>query len=123
MASDLETVKHNPKHIRAQKDGKAPLEFLITSVLEGDAHVHKGGAEKYGVRNWRKDEILASTYEGAMLRHLKAWIEGEDLDPDSGYNHLYHLRACCAVVLDGQAHGKLIDDRDRCESKDPDANP
>ena len=85
--------KENPKHIRAMKDGKAPLEYLVWSVLEGEAHVLQGGAEKYGIRNWRKDKIKASTYEGAMLRHLKAWAEGEDNDPDSGFSHLQHLRA------------------------------
>jgi hypothetical protein len=111
--------KQNPKHIRAQKDGKAPLEYLVYSVLEGDARVHKSGADKYGVRNWRRDKILTSTYEGAILRHFKAWAEGEDIDPDSGEPHLLHIRACCAIVLDAQEHGTLIDDRDRCESKEP----
>ncbi len=109
----------NPKHIRAQKDGKMRLEYLPVSQWENDAAVHQHGGEKYGLRNWRIDSILASTYVGAMLRHLKAWIEGEDIDPDSGKPHLTHLRACCAVVLDGAAYGKLIDDRLLCESKDP----
>lgn len=118
MAIHKNIIRENPKHIRAQKDGKAPLEYLVYSVLEGDAHVHKGGADKYGVRNWLKDHIRASTYEGAMLRHLKAWAEGEDVDPDSGWSHLYHVRACCAILLDSEKHGTLIDDRQRCESID-----
>lgn len=109
----------NPKHIRALKDGKVPYEYLVLSVLEDDAHVHKGGGDKYGIRNWTIDNILASTYIGAMFRHYKAWCEGEDLDPESGRPHLTHLRACCAVVMDGQKHGKLIDDRLKAESKDP----
>ena len=115
---DVEEAKLNPKLIRAMKEGKAPLEYLVTSVLAGDARVHKTGGDKYGIFNWRQDEILASTYKGAMLRHLLAWCEGEDLDPESGENHLYHLRACCAVVLDSQMQDTLIDDRLRTESKD-----
>jgi hypothetical protein len=107
----------NPKHIQAQKDGKLPLEHLVVTMFPLDAAVHKHGADKYGVKNWRIDKILASTYEGAMLRHLTAWITGEDTDPDSGQPHLTHLRACCAVVLDAQMHGTLIDDRGRMESK------
>ena len=99
------------------KDGKIPFEYLVLSVLEGDAQVHKGGGDKYGKNNWTIDEILASTYVGAMFRHLIAWAKGINIDPDSGYNHLYHLRACCAVVLDGDKHGKLIDDRLFAESK------
>lgn len=111
-------TKHNPKHIQAQKDGKVPLEYLVTTMFPLDAAVHKHGADKYGVRNWRIDKILASTYEGAMMRHLLAWMGGEDIDPDSGKPHLTHLRACCAVVLDAQMHDTLIDDRGRAETKD-----
>jgi len=110
--------KQNPKLIRALKDGKAPLEYLVTTVWPGDARVHESGALKYGRDNWREDRILASTYKGAMLRHLKAWAEGEDVDPDSGESHLYHIRACCAIVLDSEMHDTLIDDRLRTESKD-----
>ena len=110
--------KQNPKLIRALKDGKDPLEYLVTSVWPGDARVHKSGGDKYGKFNWRQDKILASTYKAAMLRHLKGWIEGEDADPDTGESHLYHLRACAAIVLDSEMHGTLIDDRGLIESKD-----
>jgi len=110
-------IKENPKHVQAQKDGKVPFEYLVLSVLEDDAHVHKGGGNKYGIRNWTIDEIRASTYKGAMFRHLIAWCEGEDLDPESGKSHLTHLRACCAVVMDADKHGKLIDDRLFAETK------
>lgn len=114
----LHKTKMNPKYIQAQKDGKVRMECLVTSVLASEARVLAHGADKYGARNWRKDEILASTYEGAMMRHLFAWINGEDIDPDSGEPHLSHLRACAAVVMDADDHGKLVDDRNRMESKD-----
>ena len=110
--------KQNPKLIRALKDGKAPLEYLPSSVWPGDARVHKTGADKYGRSNWLLDSILASTYKGAILRHLKAWCEGEDIDPESGEHHFYHIRACCAIVLDSGMKGTLIDDRLVSESKD-----
>jgi len=109
--------KMNPKYVQAQKDGKIRMECLATSVLASEARVLAHGADKYGARNWRKDEILASTYEGAMMRHLFAWINGEDLDPDSGEPHLSHLRACAAVVMDADMFNKLVDDRNRMESK------
>lgn len=107
------TSPEDPKYVQAQKDGKEPLEYVVYEVLALDARCHKHGADKYGVRNWRVDNIRASTYEGAMLRHFVAWAKGEDIDPDSGLPHLTHLRACCAVVLDSAAHGTLIDDRGR----------
>jgi hypothetical protein len=113
--------KMNPKQVQAEKDGKVPYEYLVLSVLEDDAYVHKHGGDKYGKRNWTIDEIKASTYVGAMFRHYTAWAEGENLDPDSGRPHLTHLRACCAVVLDAIEHDKLIDDRLFAEALEPDA--
>lgn len=104
----------NPKHVQAMKDGKAPLDKLVLSCLEGDAVVHNLGAEKYGERNWQEQPILSSTYEGAILRHFIAYFhKGEDIDPESGVSHLHHIRACCAIVLDSDLHGTLIDDRIR----------
>ncbi len=93
------------------------MEYLVGSVLRGDASVHAHGADKYGERNWRIDPIKSSTYEAAILRHFMAYFyDREDADPDSGLSHLYHIRACCAVMLDAEIHGTLIDDRDRSVS-------
>ena len=110
-------MKENPKYVQAQKDGKPRMEYLVGSVLRGDAAVHAHGADKYGERNWRVDPIKSSTYEAAILRHFMAYFyDREDVDPDSGYSHLYHIRACCAVMLDAEIHGTLIDDRGRTQS-------
>jgi hypothetical protein len=110
-------AKMNPKYIRAQKEGKAPLEYIPLEVLAGVSRVLAHGAEKYGVRNWRKDEILMSTYKAAILRHLTDWSEGRRIDPDSGEDHLCHIMACCMVVLDAITRGKAIDDLTIEESK------
>jgi hypothetical protein len=109
--------KENPKYVQAQKDGKDPMEFILLGILAGESRVLAHGAGKYGRRNWRKDPIKLSTYQGAILRHLTAFFEGEDMDPDSGESHLQHIRACCAVMLDAMEHGTAIDDRDLAESK------
>ncbi len=69
------------------------------------------GARKYGKFNWREHEVTASVYENAIFRHLLAYRDGEDAAPDSGVSHLGHVMACCAILLDAAAAGKLIDDR------------
>ena len=113
-------VKMNPKHIRAQKDGKVPMECVPWGAMAAVARVMAGGATKYGARNWRIDKILASTYEGAIARHaLLEWAQGADTDKDSGEHPLAHVAACCLVVLDAIQHGTLIDDRGRAETHDP----
>ncbi len=55
--------------------------------------------------------VLASTYYSALQRHINAWMEGENLDPDSGVPHLGHALACLAILVDAQMTGQLTDDR------------
>lgn len=69
------------------------------------------GMLKYGRTNWRAAGVRASIYVDALRRHLAAWWEGEDLDPDSGLPHLAHALACLAIIVDAQAAGRLNDDR------------
>lgn len=69
------------------------------------------GMLKYGRSNFRHVDILASLYVDAARRHLAAWFEGEDDDPDSGLPHLAHALASLAILVDAQAAGRLIDDR------------
>jgi hypothetical protein len=100
----------NPKHIQQMKEGKTPFEAVPLRTLEGLARVMKHGADKYGKYNWREQEILASTYKAAIMRHLIAWSEDEWKDPDSGEQHLHHIMACCCVALDAAMHGTMVND-------------
>lgn len=107
----------NPKATRAAAENKAPMDLLPWGELHDVAQVMKHGADKYGIRNWRQDEIKCSTYVGSTIRHVAAWAMGEDLDPDSGYHHLTHAIAGLLIVLDAKRHNTLIDDRHFQESK------
>lgn len=69
------------------------------------------GALKYGRSNWRAVGIRASIYYDAIDRHMSAWFEGEDIDPDSGLPHLAHALASLAIIVDAQAGGRFRDDR------------
>lgn len=69
------------------------------------------GASKYGSFNWRAKKVIASIYIDAALRHLTAWFEKEEVAEDSGVHHLGHVMACCAILLDAQETGNLVDDR------------
>lgn len=69
------------------------------------------GALKYGRANWRVSGVRASIYFDAASRHLNAWFEGEAADPDSGLPHLAHALACLAILVDADAAGVLVDDR------------
>jgi hypothetical protein len=71
------------------------------------------GALKYDPYNWREQgkPVQARTYVAAALRHLYSWLDGEDESEDAGVNHLGHVMACCAIILDAQSCGQLVDNR------------
>ena len=102
---------NNPKTIYGER--KSPLCLIPLAGLEAAAWAHKLGADKYGAWNWRECSVAASVYVSAILRHLKAWQECSDTDPESGVSHLGHIMACCGILLDAEAQGKLVDDRPR----------
>jgi hypothetical protein len=94
---------------------KAPMELLPAHALIETAWVHGLGAAKYGRYNWRNNEVNASTYVSAIMRHLMAWQTGEDIDPESGRSHLAHIAAGCNILMDSAKHGTLIDDRPKSQ--------
>ena len=90
---------------------KCPLQLLPSFPQQEAAWVFKHGADKYGAYNWRENHVVASTYMGAMRRHLEAWYNGQDIDPESGHHHLAHVIASAMIVLDADEHDTLSDDR------------
>jgi hypothetical protein len=85
---------------------------LVPGVaLAVEAEVMRLGASKYGAYNWREHPVSSMTYVHAALRHLHAYLDGQDSDPESGVSHLGHVRACCGILLDANAQGNLVDDR------------
>ena len=90
---------------------KCPMHLLPPFALREAAWAHKCGAEKYGPYNWRRTKVCASTYIGAILRHLTEWQMGADSDPESGRSHLAHIVASCNILMDAAEHGTLVDDR------------
>lgn len=99
----------NPKDLIGS--GKLPLHLWpVTATALGSLGL-LDGMLKYGRSNFRAVGVRASIYFDAANRHLNAWFEGEEADPDSGLPHLAHALACLAIIVDAQAAGKLNDDR------------
>jgi hypothetical protein len=69
------------------------------------------GAVKYGRHNYRGVGVRASVYYDAAMGHLADWWEGQDLDPDSGFNHVVKSIASLVVLRDAMLQDKLEDDR------------
>lgn len=69
------------------------------------------GADKYGPYNWRKNKVSSMTYVAAAKRHLDQFLDGENIDPESGFPHLAHAIASLGILIDALETGNLIDDR------------
>lgn len=103
------TKPTNPKD--AIGSSKLPMHLWPETASALGALALLDGALKYGRSNFRAIGVRASIYVDALRRHVGAWFEGEDADPDSGLPHLAHALACLAILVDSQAAGKLNDDR------------
>lgn len=99
----------NPK--QAFGIAKPPLSTVPVPVIYELGLAMLEGALKYGRHNYRVVGVRMSTYYDAALRHLTAWWEGEDIDPESGVSHLVKAMACLAVVRDAEMAGLVTDDR------------
>lgn len=93
-----------------QDSGKAMLSRIDKGFLEDIAQVLEFGSRKYAWNNWKKGFHYHRLLDAA-LRHIHAFAEGEDVDPETGYSHIAHA-ACCLMFLDWHIkHRPDLDDR------------
>jgi hypothetical protein len=91
-------------------DGDKPrMDLLDAYAIEQLSKVLTFGATKYAAHNWRKG-IAKGRLIAAALRHLFAYLRGEDTDPETGLSHAAHAMCCCMFLL-GLEHRVDLDDR------------
>lgn len=78
---------------------KPKMSLLPSYALAEVAQVMTMGAEKYGRYNYL-DGMEYSRILDANLRHLNAFIGGEDNDAESGLSHLAHAAANSLMLLE-----------------------
>lgn len=103
------TRQTNPKSAAAAT--RVPLWLCSTIAKIHWAMAQFAGLTKYGAWNWRVAGVRASEYLSAIERHLEGYKSGERVDPVDGTHHLGNIMACCALMLDAEAAGLLVDDR------------
>jgi hypothetical protein len=72
--------------------------LLPPLALKATVDVLTFGAQKYERDNWKKVPDSKRRYFDALQRHLWAWKEGEQNDPESNKHHLAHAM-CCLMFL------------------------
>lgn len=99
----------NPKDLVGAK--KAPLRYVPPALAIEASGPMEDGAIKYGPFNWREYPVEVVTYVEATLRHLYAFLDGQDNAEDSGHSHIGHAIAGLGIIADAKANGTLIDNR------------
>lgn len=90
--------------------GKAPIDLIPSKALVAIAQVMAYGTRKYKPHNWRLGLSWGQTYS-SLMRHLLAWNDGEEIDPESGLPHLAHAGCQLMFLLEYAQTGTGQDDR------------
>lgn len=99
----------NPKDLVGAK--KAPVALVPSSAIIAISEAMANGAAKYGPFNWRDQPVQVVTYVEAALRHLYAYLDGQDAAEDTGISHLAHAGAGLAILIDALEGGSYEDNR------------
>lgn len=91
-------------------DNKPPVGLIPRSATLEEAYVLAFGAQKYGTHNWRQG-MKWQRLINASMRHILAFNEGEDFDPESGLCHLAHARCCLSFLIEYMTTHPEFDDR------------
>lgn len=78
-------------------NGKPQWSMVDFKSLEDMVRVLEFGEKKYSRDNWKKG-LKTTEVVDSLLRHIYAYLNGEDIDPESGINHTGHIM-CNAMFL------------------------
>lgn len=78
--------------------GKPDYTLLPWNAVEDVVRVLDFGAKKYARDNWKHVADHKNRYLAAAFRHLAAYTQGQETDPETGLSHLAHA-SCCILFL------------------------
>lgn len=93
---------------KGSKDERFDL-LPYEQLAEVARHFGKG-AEKYADHNWKRG-FAWSLAEGALMRHFAAFMEGEEIDEETGSHHMAAVAFHALALLYFKEHHRDLDDR------------
>lgn len=108
-------MKEEKKGLRFN-NGKLRWSLVDFESLEDMVKVLEFGAEKYDDHNWKKG-LQTTEVSESLMRHLFAYLNGEDKDPESGLSHLGHVMCNAMFLSYTQKHHPELDTRYKDENK------
>ena len=109
---NIEDLRKASAVVAAMKhdNGKPSMDLLPVEAKKAIARVFDFGAKKYARHNWRNG-FDYSRLIAACERHMDAFNDGEDNDPESGESHLAHAGCCIMMLLESVIKGYGRDNR------------
>lgn len=89
---------------------EARYDLIPAFPLDQLARLYGRGAAKYEDRNWEKGYDASLSF-AALNRHLWAWWNGEDTDPEMGLSHLVAVAWHAFALLEIHQKWDGFDDR------------
>lgn len=106
----LAIVEQEENKAKKFDNGKPDLSILPVPALKLMSAAFTYGAGKYGRNNYKNGLEVTRTLSAA-LRHIYAFLDGENNDPESGVNHLGHALASVAMTVYNLEKNPSKDDR------------
>ena len=103
---DRQKTGNEERVFAVKHDGGKPRPGLLPpeALLEISA-VLEFGARKYSDDNWKYVPGWRKRYTDAMLRHVLAWMAGENADEETGRHPLAHAGCCLLYLLNQELTG------------------
>lgn len=119
LANQFHITEHDPSETMEagsrDNDGKLQWALVDFPALEPMVQVLEFGAQKYAPHNWKKGLYTTQIVE-SLIRHMIAYLNGEDKDPESNLPHTGHIM-CNAMFLSYMHEFKPeFDDRENKKS-------
>lgn len=110
MRVDSYTEYNNDKRAIRYDEGKPQFHLLPADGLRELGRVYTLGAKKYEAYNWEKGMAWSRCFN-SLLRHLYAFWDGQQTDPESGLHHMAHVVWNAMAILVYSLRSIGIDDR------------
>lgn len=101
-----EIIKDEPDQTAKADKGKYKPTLVPTGIIKGISRVREYGTQKYGSSdNWKRVEV--DRYKDALYRHWLAYLDGEEVDKESGLSHLWHMATNLAFMIEMEGNNDI----------------